>query len=236
MVESQGIKLDCKDESKFLSCRWLYKCLKKESLKSFALRIEYGYWSIIRDDGHVTLLWNRTNICFFILCRNCAWSWGLIENGAKNIESSKDSSRKIRLLRPFGPDALSTTKDFKTDSISILVNTILSTWELTGRLGSMAFCSFRTVWLWKKVFNIYIWLLRERITFSECFLKIWEDYHYLLLRYGLWNHAGSAVSVNDVINVMCVCFDVNVTTFVLRTFGAYQANKMCVSSFLMCMW
>ena len=42
----------------------------------------------------------------------------------------------------------------------------------------------------------------ERIYFSECFLKIWEDYHYLLLRYGLWNHADSAFSVYDVINVI----------------------------------
>ena len=46
--------------------------------------------------------------------------------------------------------------------------------------------------------------LRESINFSEYFLKIGEDYHYLLLRYGLWNHVGSAVSVNDVINVMQV--------------------------------
>ena len=37
---------------------------------------------------------------------------------------------------------------------------------------------------------------------------------------GLLNHAGSAVSVYDVINVMQVCFDVNDSLF-LRTFGAY---------------
>ena len=61
------------------------------------------------------------------------------------------------------------------------------------------------------------------------------NYHYLLLRYGPWNHA---VTVYDVINVMQVCFDVNVITFVLRTFGACKQNnsdKMCVSSILMCM-
>ena len=62
--------------------------------------------------------------------------------------------------------------------------------------------------------KIQITTLRESINFSECFLKIWEDFHYLLLRYGLWNHAGSAVSVCDVINIMQVCFDVNIITFV----------------------
>ena len=46
---------------------------------------------------------------------------------------------------------------------------------------------------------------RESINFSDCFLKFWKDYHYLFLRYGLRNHAGSAVSVNDVINISQVC-------------------------------
>ena len=46
--------------------------------------------------------------------------------------------------------------------------------------------------------KIQIAALPESINFSEYFLKILEDYHYLLLRYGLWNHASSAVSVNDV--------------------------------------
>ena len=41
---------------------------------------------------------------------------------------------------------------------------------------------------------------------------------YLLLRYRLWNHVGSAVSVYDVINVMQVCFDDDVITFVSRYF------------------
>ena len=77
----------------------------------------------------------------------------------KGVESSLDSSRNIRLLRPFGPDALPKAKDFKADSTSSLVNTILSKCELSllisGRSGRMAFCSFRTVWLWKKVFKIF---------------------------------------------------------------------------------
>ena len=68
--------------------------------------------------------------------------------------------------------------------------------------------------------KIQIIALRESINFSEYFLKISEDYHYLLLRYGLWNHAGSAVSINDIIYVMQVCFDVNVITFVSSYFGA----------------
>ena len=49
----------------------------------------------------------------------------------KGVESSLDSSRNIRLLRPFGPDALLKAKDFKTDSTSSLVNTILSKCELS---------------------------------------------------------------------------------------------------------
>ena len=66
--------------------------------------------------------------------------------------------------------------------------------------------------------KIQITPLRESINFSECFLKIWEDYHSLLLRYGLRNHVGSAVSVFDVTNVMQVCFHVNVITFVSTYF------------------
>ena len=66
--------------------------------------------------------------------------------------------------------------------------------------------------------KIQIIALRDSINFSECFLKICEDYHYLLPRYGLWNRAGSAVSVNDVINVMQVCFDVSIITFVSTYF------------------
>ena len=57
-----------------------------------------------------------------------------------------------------------------------------------------------------------------KIQISEIFLNIREDYHYLLLRYGIWNHASSAVSVYDVINVVQVCFDVNVITFVFTYF------------------
>ena len=68
--------------------------------------------------------------------------------------------------------------------------------------------------------KIQITALQESINFSECFLKILEDYHYLLLWYGLRNHAGSAVSVNDVINIMQACFDVSVITFVSTYFGA----------------
>ena len=34
MVESPGIKPDCKDESKLLSCRWLYKYLKTSLSKT----------------------------------------------------------------------------------------------------------------------------------------------------------------------------------------------------------
>ena len=49
--------------------------------------------------------------------------------------------------------------------------------------------------------KIQITALQESINFSECFLKIGEDYHYLLLRYGLWNHASSAVSVYDLLTL-----------------------------------
>ena len=63
-----------------------------------------------------------------------------------------------------------------------------------------------------KEMKIQITTIRESINFSECFMKIQEDYHYLLLRYGLWKHASSAVSVYNVINIMQVCFDVNVIT------------------------
>ena len=53
---------------------------------------------------------------------------------------------------------------------------------------------------------------------------------------GLWN---DAVSVYDVINVMQVCIDVNVITFVFTYFfracKQNNSDKMCVSSILMCM-
>ena len=57
------------------------------------------------------------------------------------------------------------------------------------------------------------------------------------LRYRLRNHAGSAVSEHDVINVMQVCFDVNVNVcFYVLLVRVRQKNsdKMCVFSFLMC--
>ena len=66
--------------------------------------------------------------------------------------------------------------------------------------------------------KIQITTLQESINFSEYFLIIQEDYLYLLLRYGLWNHAGGADSVYDVINVVQVCFDVNVIKFVSTYF------------------
>ena len=53
-----------------------------------------------------------------------------------------------------------------------------------------------------------------------------------------WNHAGSAVSVNDVINIMQVCFDVNGLTFVFYVLLVHvkqnNSDKMCIFSFLMC--
>ena len=66
--------------------------------------------------------------------------------------------------------------------------------------------------------KIQITALRESINFSECFLKIREDYYYFILRYGLWNHASSAVSLYDVINVVQESFYVNVMTFVFTYF------------------
>ena len=53
----------------------------------------------------------------------------------------------------------------------------------------------------------------ESIGLSIRFLKIYEHFNYLLRSYGLWNHTGSDVSLHDVINVVQVCFDVNVITF-----------------------
>ena len=45
-------------------------------------------------------------------------------------------------------------------------------------------------------------------------LSVKTELNDISLRYGLWNHEGSAVSIYDVINVMQGCFDVNVLTFV----------------------
>ena len=50
--------------------------------------------------------------------------------------------------------------------------------------------------------KIQITAFQKSISFSECFPKIREDYHYLLLRYGLWNQSSTAASVCDVINVV----------------------------------
>ena len=41
----------------------------------------------------------------------------------------------------------------------------------------------------------------KRIGFFKHFLKILEDFHYSLRRYGHLNQTGSAVSLYDVINV-----------------------------------
>ena len=64
--------------------------------------------------------------------------------------SSLDSSCSRRLLRPSGPEALPVGSNFKTDSTSSAVKTILSrgTNEAGGRKsGRTAFTSFKTVWL-----------------------------------------------------------------------------------------
>ena len=52
--------------------------------------------------------------------------------------------------------------------------------------------------------KIQITALRASINFSECFLKIERI----------------TISVNDVINVMQLCFDVSYITFVSKYFGA----------------
>ena len=65
-------------------------------------------------------------------------------------ESSRESSRRIRLLRPFGPVALPTGSIFRIDSTSSAVRTMLLSSDsiLVGRIaGSGAFRSSRSDWL-----------------------------------------------------------------------------------------
>ena len=67
------------------------------------------------------------------------------------MESSLDNSRRRRLLKPLGPDALAAGSVLRTDSTSKGDNTTLT---VAGeRLGIGAFCSFKIVWLWKKLFK-----------------------------------------------------------------------------------
>ena len=72
------------------------------------------------------------------------------------MESSLDNSRRRRLLKPLGPDALAAGSVLRTDSTSKGDNTMLFSGVLTvagERLGIGAFCSFKIVWLWKKLFK-----------------------------------------------------------------------------------
>ena len=63
-------------------------------------------------------------------------------------DNSLDNSRRTRLLRPSGPEALATGRVFNTDSTSNGVNTMVLKGVLTvaaGKTGITAFCSFRIV-------------------------------------------------------------------------------------------
>ena len=65
-------------------------------------------------------------------------------------ESSLDNSRRTRLLRPSGPVALATGRDFKTDSTSNGDNTMLFSGVMTvaaGKSGFPAFCSFKFIYV-----------------------------------------------------------------------------------------
>ena len=64
----------------------------------------------------------------------------------------------------------------------------------------------------------------ESIGFSIYFLKILADFHYLLRSYGLKNQTGSEVYLHDIINVVQVCFDVKVITFVFTSFWSVLGN------------
>ena len=72
-----------------------------------------------------------------ILLRSVLRDW--LKRAQIGVEISLANSRRIRLLRPFGPDALPTTNVFKTDSTSSLVNTILSKCELSLSISGISY-------------------------------------------------------------------------------------------------
>ena len=49
--------------------------------------------------------------------------------------------------------------------------------------------------------KMYITASLKRISFTNHFLKTWEDFNYSCQRYGLLNHTGSAFSLYEVIKV-----------------------------------
>ena len=62
----------------------------------------------------------------------------------------------MRLLRSLGPEALAIGRVLRTDSTFNGDNIILLSGVMTvaaGKGGITAFCSFKIVWLWKKLFK-----------------------------------------------------------------------------------
>ena len=78
----------------------------------------------------------------------------LLKREQRGSEISLASSLRTRLFKPFGPEALPSAKDFKTDSTSSGVKTSLAKRVVTAYgviSGSAACCSLRIVCSQKKV-------------------------------------------------------------------------------------
>ena len=85
---------------------------------------------------------NRAAVCFFPLTGISPCLSDRLKKAQNGRASSFDSSSRIRLLNPFGPDPLPIESDFRTDSISKGMRTIESRLDsilYDGKAGSSAY-------------------------------------------------------------------------------------------------
>ena len=98
----------------------------------------------------------RTHISFLIRGGQHVFIKGKVEEVAKGLGSSFDSSFNIRLLSPFGPEALPDARDLRTLSTSIELRMIESSSEVPlngAKFGKFALLSSRCVCWVNKSFN-----------------------------------------------------------------------------------
>ena len=117
----------------------------------------------------------------------------------------------MRLLRPFGPEAFPTFNVWRVDSTSSGVRIIEfnCVWYAGGvRGGSIAFCSFRMVWLWKWSFRrlalsislVYTLPFDSRGGISEC---VWGEINALRVDHQSFEDRFSDLSFCVILSVCC---------------------------------
>ena len=140
-VESPGIKPDCKEESKLLSCWWLYKCLNTnlsntlltELSKEIGRKLETIERSPFSGTGQTLV--SLYEVGKRPVCRDS------LKREHKGGDNSYASSRRMRLLIPSGPDAFPLRSVLRIDSTSSRVRIILCNCDTSteeGRIGRIA--------------------------------------------------------------------------------------------------